>query len=677
VRCGNCCDGHAAPMASPVCYQHGASAACVDTAALSDPWISDRFDNFLNPLPLPPTLAERPPARRDVRTGVVLALCFLGLYSIMHAVYYGVTLYSIDQIRDVAIASDIVSGKAFPASGTPFSATSFVMPPAFYYLLAVPLAFGSLDAMFAFFCAIFIAALWFAWSGVHVRFGAAAGACFAAICSPFLVGLLAHSGWNAGLTYSLSAIVMGCLLHALAGRRGFWPAMLVAYALLVQIHPSALPLAPGLALAMFLRRGESINRWTLGVLAVGLLGFGLWLAGRPATAERHVQDLAATAAQIVAQFAGHLLDARKWLDAAILPYLLAKGVVPEPAWIPELLLALSILVLAGALLSLRAGRSAFDVRVLWAIVAIWLLAAMGFLGLGVWWYLDAIYPWLYGLCAIGLSTLILRQGGSSPCVLAAVASMLFVVCAIPQLWLYRSLDRGGDLYLRLSALTFPQNPNREILGPLISARTQSAYYDFQDGAGICADRIAGVKELVYRDYNLRYRLRDCPPGSLNQAAGPQFFFADAGPEAGFLLTRTLTPIWRQGMQALYEIDGPVPMINGARRNMLRGAEKMSYAHFAPALVSGTASVEFDASGPALLRIGLRCSEEPGAPPVSWRIAKGEAAGPMRQASRLIYMFRYYDFEIPLRPAAGDGGTVAVAAEHLPQRCDVSAIARPA
>jgi hypothetical protein len=432
------------------------------------------------------------------------------------------------------------------------------------------------------------------------------------------------------------------------------------------------PLAPGLALAFLARRRESFNRWTLGALALALLYFGIWFGSGLITLP------ASDAPPVVSVFA-HLpmrvLDGQKWLDAAILPFRIASGFSPLPVVIPYLLLTLSILVLAGALLSLAALRSRSDVRILWVIVALWLLAAMSFLAIGLWYYLDVIYPWLYCLSALGLSLLVTGRRAAPASMLGWMAGILFALSAIPQLWLYVRLDRQGEMFVRMGSLTFPQNASVD-LGGLISSRTQDAYYDFLEASGACADRIGGMNEMVLRDYSARYRFRACPAGVLEQATGRQFYFASAEMEKGFRFTRAQTPVWKGGRLAVYSIDGPVPSINGTPRNALYGTERLNYALFRPAGLPGGLSISVAATVPVLLRVALRCGPEPGSAPVSWRIMKGEAAGDVRQGSLRALGHRYLDYEVPLRPAAGDAGAVMVEAEHLPQECDVSAFARP-
>jgi hypothetical protein len=621
------------------------------------------------------SLKARLPSNFENRASLLLALGFLFCYVVLQCAYYDVTGHSIDQIRDVAVATDIVSGRHFPTSSPPFSGT-YAMPPAFYYLLAIPLAMGSLNAVFALFGLIYIFSLLFVWLGVYRSFGAVAGAFFAAICSPFWVSLFSHSAWGAGLTFSFSAFVLGCVLRAMNGKPVYWAGAIIAYALLIQIHPSALPLAPGLALAFLLQGKEVLNRWTLGALGLALVYFGSWLLVFGTGALAPSASAAPSLGVVISRAPSQLLDGQKWLDAAILPYWIVRGITPTPRVIPALLLALSLLIVAGSALSLAVIRTRREIAFIWVIVVVWALAAMGFLGIGVFWYLDVIYSWLYCLCAVGFSVLLTRSRVPSSRILIGAPFVLFILSALPQIWLYSRLDREGQVFLRLGSVMFPQNQNSVDLMPVLSARTQTAYYDFLDTKDVCADRVAGINELVFRDSSLRYRLHECAGNPPDPGSGRQYFFTNPFYEEGFSFTENLTPTWKKGAQSLYAVDGPIPRINGAARNTLTGNEKLNYAFFRPSALSDGLSIKVSARVPTLLRVALRCEESAEALNVKWRIVEGVTAGAQKQNSRLILGHRFYDTEILLRPTADRAEAVAIEADGLPKYCDVSAIARP-
>jgi hypothetical protein len=222
-------------------------------------------------------------------------------------------------------------------------------------------------------------------------------------------------------------------------------------------------------------------------------------------------------------------------------------------------------------------------------------------------------------------------------------------------------------------MVFPQLPASAELAPLLSARIQTAYYDRLDALGACDYRIAGSNELIFLDSTARYRARDCS-STTPAESGRQYYFTNPFLEEGYAFTAGLVPLWKEGTQALYAIDGPVPLINGIPRNTLSGSERANYAQFRPADLSGGLRLELHAKASTLLRVVLRCEEEAGAGTPTWRVVNGTAAGDPRQRSRFILGHRYHDSELALRPPAGTDALV-LEAEHLPRRCDVSAIAR--
>ena len=161
-------------------------------------------------------------APRSLQTADLVAVVFLAVYGFFQLGYADVTIYSIDQILAFDVASDLVSGKAFPRASPLFSG-AYSMPPGFYYILALPLLIShTKEAVFFFFGAFFLLSAVFAWVQIRRSFGPIPAMLYAAISSPFFVSLYTHTGWNASLTISFSNALLGCFLAATQGRKRYW-----------------------------------------------------------------------------------------------------------------------------------------------------------------------------------------------------------------------------------------------------------------------------------------------------------------------------------------------------------------------------------------------------------------------------------------------------------------------
>jgi hypothetical protein len=206
--------------------------------------------------------------------GPRLAWALVALLAALHAAPFLLTFVEGDFARDLDEATRLVEGSAWPVQG-PVLAWTLHLGPAWYWLLALPLALTrSVAAAIA-----FVALLSALQYPLAYRLGAeAAGRAFGLAFAVFLAlpGLATIEGlWIAhpSLVPTAMLAVALCAYRAwtLASPR-WWIASMLAASLALHAHPTTLPvlLLPAAAAA---RAGRSAGRWRPGVLLLGVVAF--------------------------------------------------------------------------------------------------------------------------------------------------------------------------------------------------------------------------------------------------------------------------------------------------------------------------------------------------------------------------------------------------------------------
>ena len=651
---------------------------------------------------------HRPPGAPQHATDVSLdrwltwlAWGCLAIYALFFFVFTDATTHTVDGVRDFEVARSIARGEFFPSVSQPF-AGRYQTPPAYFYLIAIPIILGGAEYAVM----LWIAALSFAsilllrWQ-LTLSFGRTVGNLYAIIACVFPTSVFLHCITNPSLAYAFSGLIAACVLALWRGERGWGVALVFALVMIVQMHLSSLPLvaAVGLVMLRFHRRMLSRGAWVMALLCALLSGVWLmsygYLASDVPTPETASAGAAATGLAIVAR----LFSLSQWWDIASVYQQYTSALVDAPAWVAVCTAFLGIVVAFAVsvvcITVLRGERSVVTVMLCITVLTITLMVAyLSHWGL---WYFDVLQPWIASLCALGLARVLVwaqcvpRTFASAATTTNSQRIAFAAVCVValsnilPQGWLHRRLLVHGDVVVRTSGLFFPSHANADQPIPLTSAGTQFAFRQWlATRPELCTNNVVGSYEWLLRDMTLRSAYADCQ--KLPQPANtdsPTLLATHArfAPTGNF--SEALPLAWQRGNSHVYELPAQQISINGQPVNQLFGDRKVSYGFYAPSRLPDGVSVTFgtkDRQGGhgSVGHIALRCINMPVTPTIVWRGGGGAAAPKNRlvlNASLLGLRYLEYEFELPL--AAGDGGSYGATVESIESLdCDVSAFARP-
>ena len=586
-----------------------------------------------------------------------------------------VTLHGADQIRDLEVARNLVRHHVWPIDSPPMFGEQVQLPPAFYYLLSLPLmVWDQEEAVFIAFGLFFVVSVAYLWREVARHFGARCGLAYALFAFPVFASVHAHSAWNPALAMTLSNLWLALFIRTIELRQTAWMALpLVAYVLL-QVHPSAAPLLLGLAAYVLVHPKVLADRTTLLTAGFLIALTAVWAMYSDAAHQLLTFETGSAATSPEpSTWLTRLLDAGKWRDALMMPYTNVKGIVPAiPAlsWLTGLHLAA---MLGSGLLGLGAAIQGPAFRWILLSTVAWFVTAMALLGQGSFWHLYVIHPWLAVLAALGLSRASEKTRVSTRA-FNLVGAALAMVAVAAHLVLYLAFAHKGNYDFRLSHAFFPRA--RGLAQNMVPAYTYRYLSDVRRSLasrGVCSEQVAGLQAMVMQDMNLRSFEVPCdrPQAALQRG----YFFAHGDDAAHFDFTRGLQPLQAVGDSALYAVDSLAPGTQPVIR--LRTDNKINFMAYAPARLDGGLRIALPPHvQPAILRVALRCLREyPALQAANWRVqGAGDTHHPLKSRQHQYLGFNYYDLEWKLPPSAS--GTV-VSSMLGALECDVSAIARAA
>lgn len=554
-------------------------------------------------------------------------------YAWLFVVHAGTTWHSVDTIRDFHAASAIAGGTDYPVASQPWAAR-FQTPPAYLYLLALPIRLGAdeLDLM-RIVGLVGLGAVVVLYRAVRPVLGANAAHAYLIVSFTISGALFAHSIGNSVLAMAASGLLLAALFRV-SVRPGAGPAIaiIVLAALLPQFHLSALPLAVVALLTGLIRYRVSFLRiGPVLVLLALTVATGVWLRLVGGIAPEAV-TVAVQPAQSAADLWSRVVDLHHWRALLTTLFRFVDALQPAPTLTESTLSILRGLVLLFTVASVGAGS-----------VGIWSLLASGSLSrpsvarplaiitivsffcavayVESWgiWYFDALWPWLAVCIAAGIARLVsssqVATPRSCPWRRFAGASMVLALCSsclVPPLIVHRALSEDGELAIDATGVFFSAAPPPSGASPLLqlSASNQLALRSSERRLTACQMYSAvGLFELYLRDFTLRDTWRGCiVPANGNPTAPP------------VLIVHTRMPYqeivdWTAEVQAVHQGIRIVALphqqveIGSSGTNQTQGQVRLRYTLFRPAMIPAEtlirASTLSDAA-PSRLRLALRC-----------------------------------------------------------------------
>jgi len=622
-------------------------------------------------------LKPRIPTDRD-RLLDVMALVILVVLGGILLFFYDVTLHGADQIRDMGVARNLVRSHIWPVDSPPMFGEQVRLPPAFYYLLALPLwIYDSDGAVFIAFALLFILSVGFLWREVSRNFGPRYGLAYVIFAFPIFASVHAHSAWNPALAMTLSNVWLALFIRAIESRNTAWLALPCVVFVLLQVHPSAAPLLLGLGIYVAVHHKVLTDKVTLLAVA-GIIGLtALWAIHSDAVSQwiSLQPQGAASGRTSFGELFTRLLDAGKWRDALLMPYGIVRGIQPTLPGLAQLTGAHLLAMLVGVILGSGAAIASRTFRWVLLSTVLWFVAAMAVLAQGSFWHLYVIYPWLAVLAAMGWGRWSERSKLSQRMFLGVGAGVA-VLAVAGHLVLYVQFANKGNYDLSLSRAFFPRAwALAEYKVPAYTYRYLHEARDALVSHGLCSGQVAGMRTMVLQEMNLRAFEVACEERSTKAAQG--YFFAHDDDRADFEFTANLQPLQRVGGSAIYAVDPVRIGVGGQAVVTMRTDHRVNYMTYAPArLEEGLAIAVPPHDAAVLLRVALRClKEHPVMQAIDWRLqlAGGEASHPAVKSRQHKYLGSiFYDLEWRLPPGQSGAALSSVAG---PLECDVSAIAR--
>jgi hypothetical protein len=346
----------------------------------------------------PPILADRD------RLFDVMALLIIVVLGGVLLFFNDVTLHGADQIRDMEVARNLVRSHIWPVNSPPMLGEQVRLPPAFYYLLALPLLIhDSEGAVFIAFALLFILSVGFLWREISRSFGSSYGLAYVVFAFPVFASVHAHSAWNPALAMTLSNVWLALFICAIESRNTAWLALPCVIFVLLQVHPSAAPLLLGLGIYVAVHHKVLTDKVTLLTVA-GIIGLtALWAVHSDAVSQWALllHQGAAGGRTSFGELFTRLLDTGKWRDALLMPYSIVRGIQPTIPGLAQLTGAHLLAMLVGVVLGCGAAIPSRTFRWVLLSTVLWFVVAMAVLAQGSFWHLYVIYPWLALLAAMG------------------------------------------------------------------------------------------------------------------------------------------------------------------------------------------------------------------------------------------------------------------------------------
>jgi len=627
--------------------------------------------------------------------------CLAG-YALFFFAFTNATLHTVDSVRDFEVAKSIARGEFFPTVSQPF-AGRYQTPPAYFYLIAIPIKLGGAEhAVMLWIAALCFASILLLRCQLSLSFGRTVSNLYAITACVFPTSMFLHSISNASLAYAFSGLIAACLLALWRGDQRWSIPLVLALVLIIQMHLSSLPLVTviGLTMIRFHRRMLSRGAWIVAMSCIALCGFWLmqygYLASDVPSQEATSKGAAATGLAIVAR----LFSLSHWWNIASVYQQYTSALVDVPVWVRVctaflgVMVAFSVTVVCVAAVRDKGnGESERSVvLVMLFITGCTITQTVAYLTHWGLWYFDVLQPWIATLCALGLARVLLwvcRFPGASTRVsvserIAFAAVCVAAVCnLLPQGWLHLRLAVHNEIVVRISGMFFPIHTISDQLVPLTSAGTQFAFRRWlSTRPGLCARNVVGSYEWLLRDMTLRGAYVDCrEQHHVPNQSSPTLLATHARFTPTTTFSDALTLVWHRGNSRFYELPPQQISINGQAVNQLFGDQKISYGLYAPRRLLTGLSVAFAARnghvGGHIGHIALRCINMPVTPTIVWRGDGG--AAPINRlvlnASLLGLRYLEYEFELPL--TSGNGVSDGMTVETIePLECDVSAFTRP-
>lgn len=606
-----------------------------------------------------------------------IALIFIALLGAIQVYFYDITFHGPDQIRDVEIARKLIHHNEWPLNGPPLFGERLSLPPGFYYLLALPLWVSDTEAaVFIAFGAMFALSVWYLWHTVRAQWGTRYALAYAVLAFPIFASIYTHSAWNPALVMTLSNVTLGLFIRLVHQSRHDALMLPLVVFLLVQIHPSAVPLLLGLGAYVLVNYRTLLNRKTqVSVLLV--TGLTAWWASSSGLLSRLMAPIPATPGAAPGNhWLSNLLDAEKWRDVLLMPYSAIDSIQPGIPGLSTLAALHLTLMLAGALLGIACALRERTIRWVFITTLLWFMLSMAFLSQGAFWHLDVIHPWLAVLAAFGLARTSEKVKWSAWRFNAvAAASLALVVTA--HLTLYLQFDRKGKYDLMIASLFFPK---LEPLGYRIPGYTFKHLHEMRDSLsslGACQDQVIGLDPLVMG--NAVNRTLDLPCAHTSTTPGAfetLYFVASEQDAAQFDFTKDLKPIATVGASHIYSVKNSGTLINQQTANILLSGNKVNYMTYLPARLEQGLNITLAYAQQIIVRVALRCGGDyPIEQPTHWKLQGAELKKPLKTAHARYLGSNYYDLEWTLTMPAGQAHGATISSTLGPLNCDVSAIAR--
>lgn len=618
---------------------------------------------------------------RPIASDTWVAVLLLLLFGAMQLCFADITFHGPDQIRDMAIARKLLHEGQWPLNSPPLFDAKFYLPPGFYYLLTLPLLVVDSEAsVFIAFGALYVLSVYFAWRRLAKAQGHRAGLLFVAFSLPVFATLYTHSAWNPALVMTLSNVLLGLFLTSVQERKEAWFALPLAFFLLVQVHPSAGPLALGLGAYVLANRNVAMNKATI-VSVLLIMGLLAWWAG----STQFPHSAASTGSpgdtpnQGLPLWIQNVANGHKWADALLMPYRVVVGISPHAALPVLVAAAQTLLMLAGILWALVMGLSLKQRAVRWMLVVLtlWFMASMAFLQHGAFWHLDVIQPWIAAVAACGWSILSERLRLSDRTVRTVV--LMIGIGALAGQWaLYRLFEAQGKIDLSVSASSFPRMRDMPHQIPSYSYRYLHQLRDGLNTQNACQEQIQGLPWILARDLTSRAFDVSCQSDSAAEMAPQYFVTAPSDHEHGFRFTQGLTPRLSMEGANLYMLPALPIFINGEARRQQFSNDKVNYMTYMPTRHEHGLHIQLHPQQQAIVRIALRCTDDTQLTPESWTIT-GTRTGTGTQTITQMEHYRYlgnsyYDFEWALDPQSSSAPIrLSIANQQL--YCDLSVVAR--
>lgn len=612
---------------------------------------------------------------RRLSANVWIAILFILIMGCAHLYYYDITFHGPDQIRDMAVARNIVHGNEWPVDGPSLFSGRFSLPPAFYYILALPLfVWDSEAAVFLAFGFAFVASVAYLWRQICIAMGEKVGLFYVVLAFPQFASMYTHSAWNPALTMTVSNILLGLFVVRVNFERRDWLPVVLVFFLLLQIHPSGLPLLLGLLIYVLRRPKILLNRGTVFSIALVMVLAGIWLAYSDVLARLNIGELNAVTTQGHASRLWNILDLTKWRDAFLMPYSSVAGILPVLRWASAVSAIHLACLLLGFLFGIFSAVKNHVVRWLLLCVAGWFAVSMLFLAEGAFWHLDVIYPWMALISASGLVFALDRMDFSGV-VSRSVALIIFGISISGVVALYQGMERFGRFDLRVSSLFFPRMKVEGVI-PAYTYKQQKEVHDYFLRQGACDNQIAGLEFAVMREIGSRFFDVGCQTSGGVFGSEDGYFISSRDDEKLFDFVKNIKADGRFGAIGVYKVVADLVEIEGVVTNNIVSNRRVSYMAYQPARLEQGVRLSIHPRQPyALVRVALRCAaDHPVGDDGWWRINGGQLRKkPVMTRNEYLGWF-FYDVEFAIAVNA-DASAVNMVTRPQVMDCDVYAVSR--